>query len=98
MRRTGRPRAGFVLLILTGIAILLPACRRQQAGEKVEGTVLDAAGKAVAEARVFNCGDGPAPIETHTDKFGRFRLEGLNRGPIYVFAEKADYRFAGVAA
>ena len=84
------------LLILMAIVLLLPACRQQKAGETVEGTVLDTAGKPVADVRVFNSGDGPKPIETHTDASGRFRLEGLNPGPVYVFAEKAGYRFAGL--
>lgn len=84
------------LLIPMGIVLLLPACRQQKAAEKVEGTVLDTAGKPVASVRVFNSGDGPTRIETYTDQFGRFRLDGFNSGPVYVFAEKAGCRFAGV--
>ena len=96
LRHLWRLRGGLDLLILMAIVLSVPACRQQKAGEAVEGTVLDTAGKPVAEVRVFNSGDGPKPIETRTDASGRFRLEGLNSGPVYVFAEKADYRFAGL--
>ena len=89
-------RTQVALLIPMGIVLLLPACRQQKAAEKVEGTVLDTAGKPVASVRVFNSGDGPTRIETYTDQFGRFRLDGFNSGPVYVFAEKAGCRFAGV--
>ncbi len=62
----------------------------------VEGRVLDSAGKPVADARVFNSGDGIAPMETRSDGSGRFRLQGFRKGPVFVFAEKEGYRFAGL--
>ena len=74
----------------------MPACGRQNTAEHVAGTVVDTAGKPLAGVRVFNRGDGPKPVETHTDASGCFRLVGLNAGTVYVFADKADYRFAGV--
>ena len=46
--------------------------------------------------RVFNSGDGPKPIETLTDEAGKFRLQGLRNGPVFVFAEKAGCRFTGL--
>jgi protocatechuate 3,4-dioxygenase beta subunit len=64
----------------------------------VEGTVVDSAGRPVAEVRVFNKGDARETVATRTDPAGRFRLEGLKSGPVYVFAEKADCRFTGVRA
>lgn len=54
----------------------------------VAGTVVDAKGRPVAGARVFNSGDADAPVQTTSDASGRFRLEGLEKGPCYVFAEK----------
>ena len=62
----------------------------------VEGTVLDTAGKPIADARVFNAGDGPDPMETRTDAAGRFRLTGFRKGTAYVFAMKDGYQFAGL--
>lgn len=96
----GRVRAQsvFALLILTTVVLFLPGCRRQPTGESVEGTVMDTAGKPVAGVRVFNSGDGPKLIETRTDPLGRFRLLGIASGPLYVFAEKAGYRFTGTRA
>jgi hypothetical protein len=98
MRDLGKPRRILIFLVLTGIAILLPACGQRKAGETVEGKVLDTAGKPVAEVRVFNTGDGPEAVETRTDGSGRFCLEGLSSGQIHVFAEKAEYRFSGIRA
>jgi Carboxypeptidase regulatory-like domain len=62
----------------------------------VEGTVVDMSGKPVAQARVFNSGDGPEPMETRSDDAGKFKLKGFRKGPVYVFAEKEGYRFAGL--
>jgi len=62
----------------------------------VEGKVVDSSKKPVAEARVFNNGDGIALMETRSDGTGKFRLEGFCKGPVYVFAEKEGYRFAGL--
>ncbi|MBN2578797.1 MAG: carboxypeptidase regulatory-like domain-containing protein [Pirellulales bacterium] len=64
----------------------------------VAGRVVDAKGKPVAGARVFNLGDGAAPMETRSDDAGRFRLSGFFKGPVYVFAEKEGYQFAGALA
>ncbi len=90
------PRALVLLLVIAIASLLLPACGRQNTAEHVAGTVVDTAGKPLAGVRVFNRGDGPKPVETHTDASGCFRLVGLNAGTVYVFADKADYRFAGV--
>ncbi len=97
MQRFHSPRGTPVLLLALGIAILLfLAYRQQKAWEKVEGTVVDSAGKPVADVRVFNTGDGPKPVEAYTDASGRFCLQALTSGPVYVFADKTGYRFAGV--
>ena len=47
---------------LMGIVVLSPACRQQKAGEAVEGTVLDTAGKPLAEVRVFTGYAGWGPV------------------------------------
>jgi protocatechuate 3,4-dioxygenase beta subunit len=62
----------------------------------VEGNVVDSAGKPVADARVFNSGDGLTRLESRSDPAGHFRLQGFRKGPVFVFAEKDGYRFAGV--
>ncbi len=64
----------------------------------VEGSVADSSGRPIAGARVFNSGDAPKVLSTQTDAAGRFRLEGFRMGPLFVFAEKAGYRFTGVRA
>jgi hypothetical protein len=100
MRCLWSSRGGVILLALIGSTLLVPACRRPEAENTgaVEGTVLDTSGKPLADVRMFNVGDGPKPVETRTDTSGHFRLEGLDAGPVYVFAEKAEYRFAGARA
>ena len=65
-------------------------------GGFVEGIVADSSGRPIAGARVFNSGDAPKVLSTQTDAAGRFRLEGFRVGPVFVFAEKAGYRFTGV--
>src|SRR5262249_5457988 len=65
-------------------------------GGVVKGRVVDAAGRPVAGASVFNAGDAPLPVSATTDAEGRFRLEDLQVGTVYVFAQKAGYRFAGM--
>jgi uncharacterized GH25 family protein len=64
-------------------------------GAVVRGRVLDSAGRPVAAVRVFNAGDGPKPVVTTTDTEGRFRLDDLYAGPVFVFAQKDGHRFTG---
>jgi protocatechuate 3,4-dioxygenase beta subunit len=62
----------------------------------VEGTVVDSAGKPLAGVRVFNNGDAREMILVRTDAAGHFRLQGLEPGPVYVFATQPEYRFTGL--
>jgi hypothetical protein len=62
----------------------------------VEGLVVDSANKPMTDVRVFNTGDAPQTVSTKSDSAGRFRLEGLRPGVVYVFAEKPEHRFTGV--
>ncbi len=57
---------------------------------------MNAYGKPLAGIVVFNTGDAPKAIPTRTDAAGRFRLDGLRSGPVYVFAAKPDYRFTAL--
>ncbi len=66
------------------------------AGTIILGRVIDSAGQRVAGVRVFNAGDAPRPVTSRSDAQGNFRLGDLNSGPVYVFADKAGYRFTGV--
>jgi hypothetical protein len=52
----------------------------------VAGTVLDEKGRPVAEARVWVDGDDSRPVQTVTDSAGRFRLEHLKEGNLFLFA------------
>jgi len=63
----------------------------------ITGVIIDSDGAPVAEARVFQSGDGPAATETVTDAEGRFELGGFVAGPVWLFAEKTGYRFQGSA-
>ena len=58
--------------------------------------MIDSANKPMAGVRVFNTGDAPETISTTSDSSGRFRLEGLRSGPVFVFAEKPSHRFTTV--
>jgi RNA polymerase sigma factor (sigma-70 family) len=62
-------------------------------GGFVAGKVVDTAGRPLAGVRVFNAGEAPWPVHSVTDESGRFRLDDLYAGPVYVFAQKAGYRF-----
>jgi 5-hydroxyisourate hydrolase-like protein (transthyretin family) len=61
---------------------------------RVAGAVVDGAGQPVVGAKVFNEGDAPGPVQTTTDAAGRFKIEGLFDGPVYLFAHKPGYRFS----
>ena len=58
-------------------------------GHTVEGRVVDRQGQAVADAVVFQSGDGPTRTRSTTDDKGHFRLDGFNvGGPAFVFVKK----------
>jgi protocatechuate 3,4-dioxygenase beta subunit len=59
----------------------------------VEGSVVDSAGKPLADVRVFNSGDAPEMLATKTDAKGQFRLRGFRAGDVWVFAQQKGYRF-----
>lgn len=61
----------------------------------VAGTVVDEAGQPVAKARLWDPHDGPALVETFTDAAGRFRLEGVAEGGLYLFAEATGHGLTG---
>jgi hypothetical protein len=63
---------------------------------RVEGIVVDSSGRPVSGVHVFNAGDAATVLSTTSDASGRFRLEGLRWGPVYVLAEKPGHRFTGV--
>ena len=61
----------------------------------VVGRVVDRVGNPVAGAVMFQSGDGPSRTRTHSDDKGRFRLDGVDDGPAFVFARKPGFRFHG---
>ncbi len=65
-------------------------------GGQVAGVVTDASGKPIPGVTVFNQGDAPARLATSTDSAGHFQLSGLYDGPVFLFAEKAGFRFTVV--
>lgn len=62
----------------------------------VTGQVLDRQGQPVAGATVFNSGDGDQRVETKTGRNGKFFLDGVPEGQVFLFAEKPGYRFTGI--
>jgi|GEM_PF-2500563 len=71
--------------------------RLVQINRSVAGRVLDSSGQPVENVRVFNSGDAPFPVNVQTDQDGRFQLDKLFGGPIYIFADKPGFRFSGTA-
>jgi hypothetical protein len=65
----------------------------QRTGGIVQGQIIDSKGLPVAGVLVVNKGDGPQPIQTKSDVSGRFRLDGLYEGGVFVCARKQGYRF-----
>jgi hypothetical protein len=61
------------------------------------GMVVDSDGKPIANAEVFNRGDGPQPVSTRTGPDGRFRLEGLFSGSKFAFARRDGFRYGRLA-
>ena len=62
----------------------------------IRGRVVDRQAKPVADAEVFQSGDGPARTATRSDSEGRFTLDGYAREHAFVFASKNGFRFQGV--
>lgn len=62
---------------------------------RVSGMIVDARNQSIKGVRVFNNGDGPKPVSTISGDDGRFTLDGLFDGEVYVFAQKEGYRFTG---
>jgi len=79
-------------ITLSGRSQELPAfvLRRVRA---IEGQVVDRQGNPVKGAIVRQSGDGPLPTRALSDEQGQFRLPGVLEGPVFVFAEKAGFRF-----
>lgn len=67
----------------------------RRTGLTLEGEVIDAAGQPLAAATVFTSGDAEQPLTATTDATGRFRLEGLIEGPIYLLVRKRGFWPAG---
>ena len=78
-------------------AVELPnvTLRRVAGLRSVAGRVVDADGKAVAGAEVFQSGDGPKRTNDTTDDDGRFTVPEVIDAPGFIFVRKAGYRFTG---
>ena len=61
----------------------------------IRGRVVDRQGKPVADAEVFQSGDGPSRTSTRSDAEGRFSLGGYARDHAFVFVTKDGFRFQG---
>ena len=69
--------------------------RRATRLRSVAGRVVDAEGRAVAGAEVFQSGDGPKRTSDTTDADGRFTVPGVLDAPAFLFVKKDGYHFAG---
>lgn len=67
----------------------LPPVVLHESKSEVVGVVVDSNGQAVTEALVYCPNDGAKPVSVKSDKSGRFRLKGLYRGSVLLFAKKA---------
>ncbi|HLJ94844.1 MAG TPA: sigma-70 family RNA polymerase sigma factor, partial [Gemmataceae bacterium] len=67
-------------------------------GGIVQGEIVDSRGMAVPGVLVFNNGDGPQPVQTQSDASGRFRLDDLYQGGVFICARKEGYRFTAKRA
>jgi hypothetical protein len=76
----------------TEVEVVLETPTRQRA---IDGFVRDRQGKPVEGAAVLQSGDGPNRTRATTDRYGRFRLTGVNDDHAFVCASKAGYRFQG---
>ena len=61
----------------------------------VAGRVVDRQGKPVSNAMLFHAGDAHKSERTTTDADGRFQLTGVPEGRVFLFVEKAEFRFTG---
>ena len=66
---------------IDGISIALPRGKFS-----VSGVVVDAKGKPVSNAWVYCTGKGQAGINSHTDKDGRFKADGIFEGKVDIIA------------
>lgn len=65
----------------------------QRTGGSLRGQIVNSKGLPIPGVLVFNNGDGPQPVQTQSDAAGRFRLEDLYQGGVFVCARKNGYRF-----
>jgi formylglycine-generating enzyme required for sulfatase activity len=66
---------------IDGISIVLPRGKFS-----VSGVVVDAKGKPVPNVWVYCTGKGQAGINSHTDKDGRFKADGIFEGKVDIIA------------
>jgi protocatechuate 3,4-dioxygenase beta subunit len=62
----------------------------------VQGRVIDRQGRAVADAAVWQSGDGPRRTQTTTDDEGQFQLGGVYDARAILFVRKEGFRLQGV--
>lgn len=61
----------------------------------IDGKIVDRRGKPLAGLRVFQAGDGPRRTETTTDADGRFRLNGVYAGSVFLLVHGKGYPLQG---
>ena len=85
-----------VLLIIAGLGSIGAAVAAAQATRSVEGTVRDATGAPVANARIELLGSGPVRTAT-SDARGRYRIDGLAAGRYTLAAQFTGFAPAAIS-
>jgi hypothetical protein len=73
--------------------VLVGDCRRVE----VLGQVLDRSGRPIEGVAVRTSSEGPCSRRGTTGLDGRFRIDDVPQGPIFLFAEKDGFRFLGLS-
>ncbi len=88
------PTAGVVIEAGKSCDVLIPLPGANHL-RTVSGRVLNRHGRPVAGAVVMQSGDGPRRTRATTDDQGRFRIDGVDDRPAFLFVRKAGCRFHG---
>jgi hypothetical protein len=88
-------RSGWFNIAKDAVAVEVPDIALKHL-RLISGRVLDRSGQPVDGATVFNSGDGHERVEAKSKGGGKFLLTDVPEGGVFLFAEKAGYRFMGV--
>src|SRR5580698_9555750 len=82
----------FALLIATGLVLTTSIAYAQTVTGSIRGTVTDATGAVVIDARIVAKNASTGVTTTVTDRSGSYNLQSLPIGPYVVSAEKSGFK------